>query len=90
MDLENAPLYVSQILVEQFRRGLAPSTYFSLASMLVRNAAIMDRTVSAWGHRRLAPFPTLEDPPWEHRELLLRTWPELCQLYRSRHGMRNL
>lgn len=90
MDIQNAPVYVSQILVRQFRRGLPPPTYSSLASMLLRNAAIMDRTVSAWGQRRLAAFPALEDPPWEHRELLLRTWPELCKLYRSRYGMRDL
>lgn len=90
MDIQNAPVYVSQILVRQFRRGLAPLTYSSLASMLLRNAAIMDRTVSTWGQRRLAPFPALEDPPWEHRELLLRTWPELCELYGSRYGMRDL
>lgn len=90
MDIQDAQVYVSQILVRQFRRVLAPTRYFWLASMLLRNATMTDRTACDRGERGLAPFPGLADPPWEHQELLLRTWPELCQLYGSRYGMRDL
>lgn len=90
MDIQDAWVYVSEILVRQFREGLAPTGYSNLASMLLRNAAMMDRTAHSRGGRGLAPFPAVEDPPWGHEELLLRTWPELCQLYGSRYGMRDL
>ena len=90
MDIQDARLYVSQILIREFRQSLTPTKYSWVASMLLRNARMMDRTAYRWGGRRFAPFPAVADPPWEHQELLLRTWPELCQLYGSRYGMRDL
>jgi hypothetical protein len=90
MNIQDARRYVSHILIREFRRKLTPAKYSRLASMLLRNARMMDGTACHWGGRRLAPFPAVADPPWEHQELLLRTWPELCQLYGSPHGMRDL
>ena len=76
----DAPWYVSRYMARLFKAGLPPARYWALVSHMLHGAMLMDSPVTQHGQRELVAFPTDQDPPWGHLEVLLRTWPELVQL----------
>lgn len=80
MKQPDARIYLSRHLMRLFVERLHPLKASHLVGHMLLCAALMDHWVADFSLRGLRPHPTSVDPPWEHKEMLLRTWPELLAI----------
>lgn len=78
--MADARIYVSRHLARLFGKRLSPLKAYHLIGHMLLCAGLMDHWVEDFRLRELAPHPTSAEPPWEHQEVLLRTWPELLAI----------
>ena len=77
----DSSIYLSRYLMRLFAERLPPMKASVLAGHMYVCACLMDRRVTHLWLRNIQPHPPVEaEPPWEHQEMLLRTWPELLAI----------
>ena len=76
----DARIYLSRHLMRLFGKRLHPLMASAMVGHMLLCATLMERWVPHLRLRTLAPHPTAAEPPWEHQETLLRTWPELLAI----------
>lgn len=64
-----------------FCERLSPLKASAMVGHMLLCATLMERWVPHLRLRHIQPHPPVEaEPPWEHQEMLLRTWPELLAI----------
>lgn len=80
MSPPDARIYVSRHLARLFGERLSPLRASWLVGHMLICASLMEQWVPHVHLRDLQPHPTSAEPPWEHGDMLLRTWSELLAI----------